>query len=111
MIWWREAPSYLCRELSGETILVKFRGECFPLATSDGQSPSHFEVAGENREFHPAKAEIDGYSIRLHSDAVPNPVAARFAWDDDAEPNLIGECGLPVAPFRTDAWPKVWIRN
>jgi len=90
----------------GAALVLRFRGACLPLETFDGSDPTHFELAGEDRIYHPATAVVDGDSIRLSSEAVPVPVAARYAWDDDAEPNLAGACGLPVGPFRTDGWPR-----
>jgi sialate O-acetylesterase len=45
--------------------------------------------------------------LLVASDAVPKPVAVRFAWRDDAEPNLMNKAGLPASPFRTDAWKMV----
>jgi len=101
------APTCCCLEREGDTLVLQFVGECSPLSTGDGQAASHFEIAGDDRVFHSATAEIEGQFVRLRSDVVPAPVAARFAWDDDAEPNLVGACGLPVGPFRTDAWPRV----
>ena len=101
------APTYCCLEEEGDTLVLRFVGECRPLSTRDGQPATHFEIAGEDHAFHPATAQIDGRFVRLRTAAVPAPVAARFAWDDGAEPNLIGECGLPVGPFRTDRWLRV----
>ncbi|HEX7632597.1 MAG TPA: sialate O-acetylesterase [Lacunisphaera sp.] len=77
------------------------------LRTSDGQAPSQFEVAGEDRIFHPAQARITGGSIEVICPEVPQPWAVRFAWDELAMPNLINEAGLPALPFRTDDWPLV----
>ena len=55
----------------------------------------------------PAVATIDGDSIVVQSDKVPQPVAVRFAWRDDATPNLANKAGLPASPFRTDKWKGV----
>ena len=101
------APAYCCLERRDDTLVLKFEDGCGPLSTRDGQAPTHFTLAGADRVFHPAVAVIDGDLVRLRCDAVPEPVAARFAWSGEAEPNLAGSCGLPVAPFRTDAWPRV----
>lgn len=101
------APTYCCSELVDHEFILEMEGECLPLSTLDGEPPSHFLLAGDDHVFHPATAVIDGNTIRLSSDAVPYPVAARYAWTDDAEPNLAGGCGLPVGPFRTDEWPRV----
>jgi len=95
------------RNQTGAVMALKFHGGCMPLKTFDGGAPTHFEIAGEDRVFHPAQATIEGDRVLLTSDQVAAPVAARFGWDDDAEPNLIGACGLPVGPFRTDSWPRV----
>jgi sialate O-acetylesterase len=31
---------------------------------------------------------------------VAAPVAVRFGWDQEAEPNLSNKAGLPASPFR-----------
>ncbi|GAB6010683.1 sialate O-acetylesterase [Viscerimonas tarda] len=65
-----------------------------------------FEIAGDDKVFHPAKAEIETKTARLavSSPDVPNPVAARYAYKNYAEASIFGASGIPVAPFRTDKW-------
>lgn len=65
-----------------------------------------FEIAGEDRVFYPAKAEIETKSCRLAVSCpnVPNPVAVRYAYRNYAEAGLFGIDGLPASPFRTDDW-------
>lgn len=63
-----------------------------------------FEIAGADQRFVAAQARIDGNRIVLWSDAVPQPAAVRYGWDDDVEPTLMNAAGLPAAPFRTDDW-------
>jgi sialate O-acetylesterase len=36
---------------------------------------------------------------------VPNPKAARYAWQSNPLATLFNGVGLPTAPFRTDKWP------
>jgi len=44
-------------------------------------------------------------SIVVWSDKVPNPVAVRYVWAGNPEnANLYNYEGLPVSPFRIDAW-------
>jgi sialate O-acetylesterase len=79
------------------------------LQTRDGKAPSHFVIAGKDRVFHAAKARIvvdrDGGSwVWLQSDAVAEPVAARYAWGAADEPNLENHANLPAPSFRTDQW-------
>ncbi|MEM7576538.1 MAG: hypothetical protein AAF328_03600 [Planctomycetota bacterium] len=66
-----------------------------------------FTIAGPDRVFHHARATItDKDRVELRSDAVPNPVAVRYAWQiNPSDANLINEAGLPAGPFRTDDWP------
>lgn len=66
-----------------------------------------FEIAGADQKYHWAKALIEGNQVVVFSEAVPNPVAVRYGWTDDAsEINLFNKEGLPAAPFRTDNWPR-----
>jgi sialate O-acetylesterase len=102
-----EAPSMGDMTVDGDTVTLRFTGRCLPLSTRDGSAPTHFEVAGEDQVYHPATARIDGDTVVVRNDAVPAPIAVRFAWHDAAEPNLSGACGLPVGPFRSDRWPRV----
>ncbi|MAB83150.1 MAG: hypothetical protein CMJ24_06905 [Phycisphaerae bacterium] len=101
------APTLLRAEAKGSVFVLEFQGACMPLKTADDAAPVHFELAGDDRVFHPAGVVLKEGRIHLESDKVAAPVAARYAWDDDAETNLIGDCGLPLAPFRTDSWPRV----
>jgi len=41
------------------------------------------------------------------SDQVPNPIAVRYAWENNPICNLYNEEGLPASPFRTDQWTCV----
>ncbi len=74
------------------------------LATRDGQPPSHLEIAGSDKVFYPATAEIVGNSLIVSSDKVSEPKAVRYGFTSDAMPNLMNKEGLPASPFRTDRW-------
>ena len=71
---------------------------------NDGPGKS-FQIAGGDRKFVPAQAEIDGDAVIVWSDAVPKPAAVRCAWADDPVCTLYNKDGLPASPFRTDDWP------
>jgi len=68
---------------------------------------TNFTVAGEDKQFVEAQAEIEGDTIVVHSDKVPNPIAVRYCWSNDTVGNLFNKEGLPASPFRTDDWPGV----
>ena len=76
------------------------------LKTADGEAPRLMEIAGADGVFVPAEAETAGNTIRLRSDRVKCPTAARYAWTDWSDRvNLYGENGLPMEPFRVQAAP------
>ena len=71
-----------------------------------------FAIAGEDRKFVWAKAEIEGDKVVVSSPLVPKPVAVRYGWADCPVVNLycspgFQQAGLPASPFRTDNWPMI----
>jgi sialate O-acetylesterase len=69
-----------------------------------GPSLAGFQIAGEDQKFFPAQAQIAGNEVVISNSQVPNPVAGRYAWEDDPKCNLYNKVGLPALPFRTDDW-------
>ncbi|SFB84640.1 sialate O-acetylesterase [Zunongwangia mangrovi] len=60
---------------------------------------SLFEVAGQDSIFYPAEAVIKNTKVILSSNKVNNPLWVRYAWKNDAEPNLMNEENLPASGF------------
>jgi len=60
-----------------------------------------FTVAGTDNKWVPADAKIEGDSVVVSSPQVPQPVAARYAFES-ATGNLYNKEGLPAIPFRSD---------
>lgn len=76
------------------------------LISTNGEPLRHFAVAGNDRQFHWANAEIEGDTVVVSSPEVPVPMAVRYAWADNPEGcNLANSLGLPASPFRSDRWP------
>ena len=65
----------------------------------------HFEVAGIELEYSPAKAKIDGETIRLSSDTVSRIAYVRYNWTEKPDQGLTAANGLPAVPFNTDGHP------
>lgn len=65
-----------------------------------------FELASTNRVFHPALARLEGDSVFVWCDTLPDPVALRYAWRNFTPANLYHQRLLPALPFRTDDWPS-----
>jgi sialate O-acetylesterase len=67
-----------------------------------------FEIAGEDKVFYFAKAQIVNNKVVVFSDKVTNPVAIHFGWADDAsDNNLYNNEGFPADSFRTDNWLNI----
>ena len=61
-----------------------------------------FTIAGADKIFHPAQAQISGETVVVNSPEVPSPVAVRYGWANVPEGNLFNQAGLPASPFRSD---------
>lgn len=61
-------------------------------------------IAGDDRQFKPADAKIEGNTLLVWNKSVKAPVAVRFGFSNTAMPDLFSKEGLPVNLFRTDAW-------
>ena len=90
-------------EIHGREVALRFRHTEGGLVARGGPLTG-FQVAGEDRQWRPAVARIDGDRVVVSSPEVPRPVAARYAWENFPACNLYNGAGLPASPFRTDDW-------
>ena len=77
------------------------------LVAKGGEPLRGFAVAGKDKKFVWARAEIEDDGVVVWSDEVTNPVAIRYAWASNPVCNLYNREGLPASPFRTDDWPGI----
>jgi len=110
-------PTYKSLKVDGNKAVVTFghvggglEVEKFTMEDSTA-APSDklvgFEVAGEDKKFHPATATIEGDTVVVTSDMVSKPVAVRYGWRNFPVCNLANKAGLPASPFRTDEFPTM----
>ena len=97
-------PLYKSMTVDGNIIRLSFDFVEGGLMARGEEPLTWFEIAGEDKQFVEAKATIDGNTILVSSDTVANPIAVRFGWHQNAEPNLVNKEGLPASPFRTHQW-------
>ncbi|MGD2175939.1 MAG: sialate O-acetylesterase [Candidatus Brocadiaceae bacterium] len=102
LVW--SGPTFRSAEFDGGTVTVAFDHVGGGLVAGGGSELEGFAVAGPDREFHRANAAIVGDTVELRCEAVPQPVAARYAWANNPIGNLFNRQGLPAPPFRTDRW-------
>ncbi|OAM87364.1 hypothetical protein AW736_23445 [Termitidicoccus mucosus] len=98
-------------KIQGREIRVQFSPSTVALRTRDGGEPHGFTIAGTDKQFVPARARLEGNAIVIWSDTVEKPAAARYAWADNPDCNIVSAAGLPASPFRTDDWPEVTFGN
>ena len=103
-------------KIEGDKIRIAFdsAGSSLTVATKKGFAPvvkepqgklKHFAIAGDDKKWVWANADIVGTTVVVSSPEVPKPVAVRYAYTmsgDDC--NLYNSEGLPASPFRTDDW-------
>ena len=100
-----ESPYFRDVTFQNDTAVVRFNRADMWVYGSNGLKSDLFEVAGEDRVFHPAKAWIERSKVYVKSDAVKHPVAVRYAFKDWVCGDLYCD-GLPVSSFRTDDWEE-----
>jgi sialate O-acetylesterase len=103
-------PIYKSMKVEGNKVRLFFDYVGGGLATKGGEL-ADFAIAGADRNFVGAKAEIDGDTIVVSADEVKKPVAVRHAWGNTAGASLFNKEGLPASSFRTDDWPGVTVNE
>lgn len=101
-----QAPVFSKAEYQNGKAILSFENTGLGF-TSFNQPLSGFELAGSDRKFHPASATIVRGKIEVESQAVPAPVAVRYAFKGYIKGSLFGSNGLPVSSFRSDDWDDV----
>lgn len=102
-------PRYQAMQKQGNKIVLSFTDTGSGLMAQGKYGYLEgFEIAGADRKFYWAKAEIEDGKVVVWSDEVKDPVAVHYGWaDDNMEANLFNKEGLPAAPFRTDNWKGI----
>ncbi len=69
---------------------------------SKGTSLEGFTIAGADKKFITADAEISGNEVIVFNSKIKKPVAVRYGWENIPVCNLFNSAGLPASPFRSD---------
>ena len=98
-------PIYKDIDIAGNKVYINFENAEKVICPMWTQL-SGFEIAGDDKKFYPAKAEIETKTARLavSSDNVAKPVAVRYAYKNYEKASVFSIYGIPAAPFRTDKW-------
>jgi sialate O-acetylesterase len=94
-------PIYQSLEVKGAEAILSFTHLGGGLVAKNGALKG-FTLAGADKVFRPAQAEIRGDTVVVSAPGVNSPVAVRYGWANVPEGNLFNRAGLPASPFRTD---------
>lgn len=105
-IEWR-GPVYESFKIEGDKLIIQFAKGTYGGLRLDKDDSLGFYLAGEDRVFHHAQARVDNRAgtVTVTSNAVPQPVAARYAISNLPVGSLMNGKEIPAYPFRTDTWP------
>jgi sialate O-acetylesterase len=99
-------PVYQSMKVEGDKVVLSFKHTGGGLEAR-GDELKGFIIAGDDKIWREAKAEIKGDRVIVSSPEVAKPAAVRYAWAKYPTCNLYNKEGLPATPFRTDDWPGV----
>jgi len=94
-------PLFDSMKIDGNQAILRFTHTGGGLVAKGGELKG-FTIAGDDKNFVTATAEIKDDTVVVWSETVPKPVAVRYGWANVPEVNLFNEAGLPASPFRTD---------
>ncbi len=97
-------PMYRGMMVEGNKIRICFTDAGSGLVANGNTPLKGFSIAGADKQFYWANAEIEGNNVVVSSDKVQQPVAVRYAWSANPKCNLYNQEDLPASPFRTDNW-------
>ena len=105
-----KSSSYKDMTIKGDSVLIHTQDNYW--CDAPFEDMQGFEVAGEDRVFHPAKArhfwqpggDYWDEAILIQSDKVKKPVAVRYCFKNWQIGNVKNGGNLPLIPFRTDNW-------
>ncbi|WEK19892.1 MAG: sialate O-acetylesterase [Candidatus Pedobacter colombiensis] len=93
-------PVFKSMESKGNQLILTFSNIGAGLTTKGNSELKYFAIAGKDKIFVWAKAEIKGDKIVVWSNDVENPKFVRYAWaNNPKDANLYNRNGMPASPF------------
>ncbi|MGY8767512.1 MAG: sialate O-acetylesterase, partial [Pirellulales bacterium] len=100
-------PFYNSYQIDGDKIVLTFDTFGSDMVKVQAGPLNSFAIAGADRKFVWADAEIKGNTVVVSAKGIEKPAAVRYAWAmNPMQRNLLyNQVGIPASPFRTDDWP------
>ena len=96
-------------KIKGDEAILSFHHIGGGLVSKSGDEElNYFEISGKDGEYVPAEARIDGDTVTVRSEPIPNPVYVRYLFrksEPSPEVSLLNKEGLPASSFITDDFP------
>lgn len=96
-----KSPSLKNAQIAGGKIVLTFEDARGGLKVK-GKKAEGFFVAGDDKQWLPAQAKIDGDRVTVSNREVKEPKYVRYAFGNTAIGNVFSADGLPLIAFRTD---------
>ncbi len=93
-------PIFRSAEVADGMMKLVFNHVGSGLVSHDGEPLRGFELAGDDKRYYIAKAEIKGEGILVSHPKVLHPKYVRYAWADNPDVNFYNAEGLPASPFQ-----------
>ncbi len=94
----KSGPLFQSAAFAADSVVIRFTYS-EGLKTADKLEVKAFELAGNDKIFHPAQAAIRDDVVMVKSRQVAKPVFVRYGWSSYSEGNLVNEAGLPASTF------------
>lgn len=91
-------PLFAGATAEGPAVRVRFQQVQSGLEVRSAE-PAGFELAGDDRVYHPASAKIEDRTVLVSALSVPVPKFVRYAWSNNPAVSLYNGAGLPASPF------------
>jgi sialate O-acetylesterase len=95
------SPIFRSFKIEGNKVRLSF-DDATGLRARAGGEVKGFAIRGASGDWVWAAGKIVGEQILVWSDAIPSPVAVRYAWAQNPIISIENAAGLPLYPFRTD---------
>ena len=94
-------PLYDSMKVEGGKIRVSFLHTGGGLISDTGEKLEGFGISGADKRFVWADAVIDGKTVVVSSDQIPDPKHVVYAWASNPKISLRNKEGLPASSFNT----------
>lgn len=97
-------PVFKKQKIQNEKIMLTFDhlGDGLTVKGDKGGKLEGFAIAGEDKKWQWADAQIKGDTVMLSNTSISKPLYVRYGFANDPTLSLYNKNGLPALPFRTD---------